>query len=285
MNLESWIIEYWWVLFWFLPLCYLYFRQKNKDSVLDIKHSDLQFIIEIGFIVLFIFLIQKYLFNEHSFFLISLPFFIIVWCMVIAYLLKGNNVYMLESTIQLEKHYDLGETKLHISENTKHKLLVMDKFVYESKKHIGDAEYPFWNGTDKLKFCDYYLEKEGIFFHPQLPQFHNISIHNARLFLLKMKEDIPKLYRENIMLTWLSPYKTAYQQSLLAEKFPLHLTAIKNQYDYAPFKLIDSLEEMYNKKVQEAMKISQQSENLDKEYSEIQKDVETLLNKQEPESQ
>jgi len=283
MNIESWIIEYWWVLFWFLPLCYLYFRQKNKDSVMDIKYSDLQFIIEVGFVILLIYLIQKYLFSEHYFFLLALPFFIMVWCFIIAYLLKGNNVYMLESTIQLEKHYNIEDTEIKISPNTKHRLLVMDKSVYELKKHIGDAEYPFWNGTDKLKFCDYYFDDKGIFFHPQLPQFHNISIHNARLFLLKMKEDIPKLYRENIMLTWLSPYKTAYQQSLLAEKFPLHLTSIKNQYDYAPFKLIDSLEEMYNEKVQEAMKIANTGESLNKEYSEIQKDVETLLDKSEME--
>lgn len=281
MDILNWLSNYWWLLFWFLPLLYLYIRQKNKDSVANLKHSDSQFILELGFLLLIIYVIQKYLFSEHIFFLLSLPIFIIMWCAIINYLLRGNNRYVMESTIQLEKHYVISDIETHISENTQDRLLVMDKVVYESKKHIGDAQYPFWNGSDKLKFCDLYLDDKGIFFHPQLPQFHNISIHNARLFLLKMKEDIPKLYRENIMLTWLSPYKTAHQQSLLAEKFPLHLTSIKNQYDYAPFKLIDTLEEMYNEKVQEALKISQTTENLDKEYSEIQKDVETLLNKSE----
>ena len=283
MNIESWIIEYWWVLFWFLPLCYLYFRQKNKDTVMDIKHSDLQFIIEIGFMILLIFVIQKYLFPNHMFFLISLPFFIIVWCMVIAYLLKGNNVYMLESAIHLEKHYNIEDTEIHISQNTKSRLLVMDKSIYEMKEHIGNADYPFWNGNDRLKFCDLYLDKEGVFFHPELPQFHNVSIHNARLFLLKMKEDIPKLYRENIMLTWLAPYRTAYEQSKLAKGFPLALTSISNQYQHEPFTVINTLEEMYNEKLQESMKIAQESENLDKTFEETQKDVKTLLNKSESE--
>lgn len=283
MNIESWLLNYWWLLFWFLPLLYLYIRQKNKDKVMNLSHSDGQFILELGFLILVIYLIQKYLFPEHIFFLLSLPIFTLMWCMIINYLLSGNNRYVLESTIQLEKHYNISDVEIHISENTRDRLLVMDKSVYESKKHIGDAEFPFWNGGEKLKFCDLYIDDKGIFFHPQLPQFHNVSIHNARLFLLKMKEDIPKLYRENIMLTWLSPYKTAYQQSLLAEKFPLHLTSIKNQYDYAPFKLIDTLEEMYNEKVQEAMKIAQTRENLDKEYSKIEKDVEILLSKSESE--
>lgn len=283
MDIVNWLSSYWWLLFWFLPLLYLYIRQKNKDKVADLSHSDVQFILEIGFLLLGIYLIQKFLFSDHIFFLMSLPLFTIMWCAVINYLLRSNNKYVMESTIQLEKHYNIEDTEVHISANTKHRLLFMDKSVYQSKKHIGDADYPFWKGTDKLSFCDLYLDNKGIFFHPQLPQFHNISIHNARLFLLKMKDDIPKLYRENIMLTWLSPYKTAYQQSLLAEKFPLHLTSIKNQYDYAPFKLIDSLEEMYNEKVQEGMRIQQSNENLNKQYSEIEKDVETLLNKSESE--
>lgn len=281
MNILNWLSTYWWLLFWFLPLLYLYIRQKNKDTVADLKHSDSQFILELGFLILVIYLLQKFLFPKHIFFLISIPLFTIMWCAIINYLLRGNNKYMMESTIHLEKHYDINDIKIHISENTGHRLLVMDKSVYNSKKHIGDADYTFWGGTDKLGFCDLYLDNKGIFFHPQLPQFHNISIHNARLFLLKMKEDIPKLYRENVMLTWLSPYKTAYQQSLLAEKFPLHLTAIKNQYDYKPFKLVDTLEEMYDEKVQEAMKIGSTSENLDKSFSQIQKDLSTLLEKSE----
>lgn len=284
MNIESWIIEYWWVLFWFLPLSYLYFRQKNKDTVLDMKHSDLQFIIEIGFMVLLIFLIQKYLFPDHLFFLMALPFFILVWCIVIAYLLSGNNVYMLESAIHLEKHYNIKDTEITISQNTKSRLLVMDKSVYEMKEHIGNADYPFWNGNDKLKFCDLYLDSKGIFFHPELPQFHNISIHNARLFLLKIKEDIPKLYRENIMLTWLAPYKTAWEQSKLASKFPLALTAISNQYQHEPFKLIETLDEMYNQQLQESMKTAQKSENLDKTFSETQKEIESVLNDSKPEA-
>ena len=260
MNLELFLTEYWWFLFWLLPLAYLYIRQKNKDAITGIKESDSQLFLEIGFILLVIFLIQKYIFTEHYYFLIALPITLILYAILINYLMRGNNVYILESTIMNEKHYDIGNNKIHISPATGNRLLIMDKPVYDSKKHVGLVDYTWWRGSDRIKFCDRYLDDEGIFFHAELPQFKNVTIHMARLFLLKAKDDIAELIRENTMHTWLSPYKTAWQQSKMAENFPLHLIAIKNQYSYAPFTMPDNLQELHEKQWLEALKTAETTE-------------------------
>ena len=150
----------------------------------------------------------------------------------------------------------------------------MSREIYEDKKHIGDSEFPFWNGCPRIKFCDWYDDKSGTFFHPELPQFHNVTIHMARLFLLKMKKDIPKLYRENIMLTWLSPYKVGYEHKVMSDNFPLALLGLKKQYEHNPFKLIETLDELYEIQSAEAEKIAKQHEQLQKENLKSLKEVE-----------
>jgi hypothetical protein len=278
MNLELFLTEYWWFLFWLLPLAYLYIRQRNKDTITGIKETDSQLFLEIGFILLVIFLIQKYIFTDHYYFLIALPITLLLYAILINYLLRGNDIYILESTIMNEKHYDIGNNKIHISPETGNRLLIMDKPVYDSKKHVGIVDYTWWRGSDKIKFCDRYLDEEGIFFHAELPQFKNVTVHMARLFLLKAKDDIGELIRENTMHTWLSPYKTAYQHSVMAENFPLHLIAIKNQYAYKPFTMPETLKELHNKQWLEAMETAISSElPFEKSMKEMEIKIETLI--------
>lgn len=262
MSITDFLFEYWWMLFWFLPLLYLYIRQKNKDRIANLSDSESQLIIEIGFILLLIYVIQKYIFNEHIFFLIAIPLSLFIYWFLISYLLKGNEIFVYESTIMNEKHFDIINKDVHISPNNNGRLLIMDKSHYESKTHVGDSDFPFWNGSDRIKFTDYYSDDKGIFFHPQLPQFHNVSIHMARAFLQKIKEDIPKLYYDNIMLTWLSPYKTAFQLETMSENFPYHLLAIKHQYEYKPFEIAKTTEEIFTEQFQEQMKEAKESEQL-----------------------
>lgn len=276
MNLENFLVTYWWLLFWLIPMIFLWIRQKEKSKDKEKVNPDLDFILIMGFIILLIYLIQRYLFSEHKFFLIGIPFFTIILTLLINYLLKGRDIYVLESTILNEKHYDLINMQKIISPSSSNKLLVMDKSVYEAKSHVGEAKYPFWSGSDRIKFCDFYDRNNGIFYHPELPQFHNVSIYMARAFLLKAKMDIPKLYRDNILLTWLSPYKTAHQQSLLAKNFPLHLTAIKQQYDYEPFKLPETIDEIFDNQFNESLLTQKSSENL-KSMDEIKKEITELI--------
>jgi len=277
MSISDFLFEYWWLLFWLLPMLYLYIRQRNKDTALDLTHSENQMILEIGLILLVIYLIQKYIFNNHWYFIIALPILFALYFILINYLLKGNDVYVLESTIQNEKFYDIEEMKIHISPNTSHRLLVMDKAVYDSKKHIGDADFTWWRGSDRIKFCDKFIDEKGIFFHPQLPQFHNVTIHTARNFLLKMKEDIPKLYRDNIMLTWLSGYKTLHQLNVMKKKFPLHLMAIEKEYEYEPFVLVKTIEELFDERFLEAQKIADSGETQTKNFEKIESEINELL--------
>jgi len=278
MSIENFIIEYWFILFWFLPLLYLYIRQKNKDRIANLTYSEAQIIIEIGFILLLIYMIQKYIFYEHMFFLIAIPLSFFIYWVLISYLLKGNEVYIIESTIMNEKHFDIINKEINISTTNQSRMLIMDKSHYETKKHVGDSDFSFWDGSDRIKFCDYYSDINGIFYHPQLPQFHNVSIHMARAFLQKIKEDIPKLYYDNIMLTWLSPYKTAYQLNTMKKNFPYHLLAIESQYEYNPFKIPQTTEEIFTEQFLSQMKEAKEHEKLKQMTSEeMESEIKALL--------
>jgi hypothetical protein len=86
--------------------------------------------------------------------------------------------------------------------------------------------------------------------------------------------DIPKLYRDNIMLTWLSDYKTAYQQSKLTNSFPLQLNAIKRQYDYAPFKLPETIDEIFDEQFSQAL---HQPIDTEKTIDNVKAEIEKLI--------
>jgi len=277
MTIGNFLSEFWWLLFWLLPLLILYFYQKNKETTLGLKLTDQSLIIEFGFILLIVFLIQKYIFGEHLFFLFAMPILFILYFMLIGYLLRGNNYYIFEKTLLNEIHYNLEETEKIISPRTSGRLLIMTKDVYETKKHIGESDFTFWSASDRIKFCDYYDEKKGVFYHPRLPQFHNVTIHMATAFLLKMKEDVPKLYYDNIMLSWLSPYKTLYQLDVMKQNFPMHLSAMHQQYDYKPFVLVKDTKDIYDEQFIEAMKIAKEHETLEKTLSDTESDITKLL--------
>ena len=83
-----------------------------------------------------------------------------------------------------------------------------------------------------------------------------------------MKQDIPDLIRENTILTWLGPYKTAHEQSKLAANFKLRLKNIERQYQGDPFMLPDDLRSLWEKEIEKLRadreaseaKVSMQSE-------------------------
>lgn len=260
MNISDYI--YWAIIgAIILILLFLYLKLKSRKTVGGFSLRELAVIVEAGFFIFLIYMIQVYVFPEHYFFVITIPITVVVWALVIHYLLSGDDIYVLESTIQNEQFYDLEALQKDVTPSTSHRLLMMSREVYDGKKHIGDAKYPFWLGSERVKFTDYYQDDKGIFYHPQLPAFHNVSIHTARLFLLKVKEDVPILIRQNVLLTWLSEYKVAYAQSVLADKFPEHLKALEEQHQHDPFTMPDDLETLYEKKFIEAQRIAKKSEN------------------------
>jgi hypothetical protein len=277
MSIGDFLKEFWWLLFWLIPLLILYIYQRNKESTLGLSLTDQSLIIEFGLILLVVYLIQRYVFGEHIFFIIAIPILFLIYFALIGYLLRGNNYYIFEKTLLNEIHYNLEETEKIISPRTSGRLLIMSKDVYETKKHIGELDFPFWSAGDRIKFCDYYDENKGVFYHPRLPQMHNVTIHMATAFLLKMKEDIPKLYYDNIMLTWLSPYKTLYQLDVMKKNFPLHLMSIENQYDYKPFVLVKDTKDIYDEQFTEAMKVAKEHENIEKTLKDTEQDIINLL--------
>lgn len=256
------IIEFWWVWVLFLPLFIIWISLKKQKSFAGLQLKDMALIIEMGMIFILIYLCQVYLFSEHVFFLLTFPLAFVINFLFIQWLLQKDDVLMIESQIQNEEFYDILNMKTTYSTETKNRILIMDRSVYDAKDHVGDAQYPFWNGSPDLKFCDKYDDKNGVFYHPQLPQFHNVDVYMARIFMLKMKEEMPKLKRVNIMLTWLSDYKLAHEQTVMKENFILNLKSLKNQYIHDPFKLVDTLEDLYDKQWLEHQKIAKKTEQL-----------------------
>lgn len=250
MNWVALIFEFWWL--WAFLIALLLYSRGSLNVMW----------FEAFIFIILIYIIQHYLFPDHLYFLIAIPIFVIVWWAVIMYILRSRNIYVLETTIQNETFKDIEKMDIHVSPSTSNRLLVMDEKVYAEKRHVGDASFPFWSGSDRLKFCDKYIDKEGIFFHPQLPQMKNVTIHTARLFLLKMKDDMPRLIRENVMLTWLSAYKTGHELNIMRENFELNLKAFKNQYEHEPFTMPDDLDELFEKKWLEAQKVAKVYEEL-----------------------
>lgn len=264
MTIEKLLLDYWWIFLLLIPALYFYVKWKSKQRIGDLKFKDMAVIFEALGFILIIYLLQVYVFPDVWQFLFSIPIFILIWILAIDKLLEKQNKYVVVTTNIGEKHYSIDDMEIKISPSSESKLLVMDKSVYDEKKHIGEAHYSFWNGSDNIKFADYYDDKTGTFFHPELPQFHNVSIHTARLFLLRAKEDMPELYRKNILLTWLHNYRLGHEQNVLADKFFMHLKTLDRQLEHAPFKLPETIQDLFSEKFKEQQKIALDTEKLEK---------------------
>lgn len=251
MTALEFLQEYYWVFLLAIPLGYIFVKWSSKRTALGLNLKDMALVIEYGFYLLVIVLVEKYLFPDNNYFTVAVLLFTAIWSGFIFMLLAGNDIYVLESTFQNELFHQQGEQPL-LSESTSHRLLVMDRSVYDKKKHVGEASYKFWQGTDRLKFTDYYNDKTGTFFHPEIDTLHNISFYQAKAFWLWLKERQPRLERENIKLTWLSDNKLAHEQNVIKDNYEQSLMALKRQYKHDPMTMPDDIDKFKQLVIKEA---------------------------------
>lgn len=230
------------------------------------KDADLQFYAVIGSILWLVLLIQHKVFNEHSFLIIGLLIFVIIFSAFIYWILSKDDVYIIECTMQGEQFKNLQLVEKEIATTTSMRILKMDKEIYDMKNHVGDAKNPFWNITNRIKLCDYFDGET--FYHPEFTQLHNISFYSAKSFWLKMKQDLPDLIRQNVVLTWLSEYKIAFHQNTMKQNFALHLKSINEQHEHEPFSLHDDLNKFFDELYKDKLKSMSIKEELSKTMEE-----------------
>lgn len=244
MDLIGLFLSYWWVWVMLIPLVVVWLFWSNRRSFAGLSVRELGIVLELGFYLLLIYLCQRYLFGDHDYFLIAIPIFVIIWALAVALLLAGRNYYMMVTTFEGQKFYETDPPTEIISPNTSHRLLVMDEGVYRTKRHVGDLNYQLWRGSERVKFADYYNEKTGAFHHPRIPQIHNVSFYSMKAFWIKMRDELPELIDQNVLLTWLFNWRLAHKHEAMKDRFELHLRALEKQHDYAPFSMPDTVEEI-----------------------------------------
>jgi hypothetical protein len=253
-------LRVWYIIILGLPIAYLIYKSNRGQEVMGWSPEKQMLIAEGLIYLLTMYLIQTYVFKDTLFFIISAPVWLVLFSVLIYFLLSSNDIYVLESTIQNELFYNLGKVEKLYSPETRQRLLVMDRGIYDCKTHVGDSHYTLWAGSPRIKFTDYYDDKEGIFFHPEVPELHNISFYNQRAFWLQLKEDLPKVMRDNVKYTWLSDYKLAHEQRVTEDNFRLLLKNLKDQYKHEPFHLGHDIEEIFERLRKEKLSGPRQSE-------------------------
>lgn len=248
-----------------LGIFYLYLRWKAKENTMNIPIETLGLIVEAGAFIFIIFLVDRYYFTEHNYFTLSIILFIPAWSGYTYWLLKRDDIYMLVSSFQGDTFKDLESLNVKASANTSQRLLVMSREVYETKRHVGDLSYPFWRGSHRIHFADLYDDKAGVFYHHEDARLKNISFIVAKSFWLKIRDDLPQIMRDNIVLTWLSEYQLAHKQNVIKERLKLHLRALSKQHSHEPFKLPDDIDELFDYlKTEKARGLSEAEENIEK---------------------
>lgn len=232
-----------WYLYVILALMFVYSKFKDKEKIGKMELKEMKFVVQIGFILIAIYLIQTKLFSEHNYFLLSLPIWLLIWGFAINYILSQNDIYVVETPLMGEKFYDVLNGKEIMSLSTDLKILKMDNDFYNAKKHIGETNNPLLSLSSKIKFADMYDKETGIFYHSVYPQLQNINFYTRIATWLKLKEDLPKIVDENIVHTWLEGFKLADKIQTLEPSFAYQLSGIRELTDIVPYKLHDSLEE------------------------------------------
>jgi len=267
MDILQFVADFWWVFFILLPLYLIYRKVQVGQGIAKWDFETTKIILIYGVLLFLIYLCQKYYFIGHSYLLFYIIIFLPMFMAFIFMLMSKNNVFIIESTMDAELFYNIGIFEKPIAETTRTTAYVIDRDAYNDIKHIGEIDFPYWDGGDGVKFTDYFDQKNGVMFHPKLPQLHNVSFYIAKSFWLKMKTDLPDLIRENTMLTWLAPYKATHELSILSKNFPLRLKNIERQYESTPFALPLDIDALYEREYAKHRK--------DREVSEVKIPLET----------
>ena len=260
MTIWQFLADFWWVFFIAIPLFLIYRKVESGSGFGKWNFETTKMILFYGIIFLIIYLCQIYIFTGHNYLLFFILVFMPMFSGFIFMLFSKNNVFIIESTMDSELFYDIGKLETPIADCTRTVAYVIDRDAYKDIRHVGEIDYPYWDGGDGVKFTDFFDSKNGIMFHPKLPQLHNVSFYIAKSFWLKMKEDLPELIRENTMLTWLAPYKSTHELSILAKNFPLRLKNIERQYEATPFALPLEIEDLYEREYEKRRQDREASE-------------------------
>jgi hypothetical protein len=275
MNIENLLFENWYIIVGGIILGIMYFQISRNKPVGNTNVENLKFYFHLGCVLLISAIIQQRFFNEHSYFFISMLIFIPLWAVFIKWLLSRDDVYVFESTIQGEKFYDLENIEMHIAENTSQRLLIFPREIYDSKKHIGDLHYSFWAGSSRIKFCDKYDDKTGIFFHPAIQQLHNFTFYAIKSVWLKLKDDIPGLIDQNTQLILLKDWELAFKMDTIKNNMDVHLKALNYQHSNIPFSMPDTLPQLFAKAKKEKLKDIAQTEKQIKPVEPVKTETKT----------
>jgi len=254
MNAVTFILEFWWLSLILIPVYLIYKRTQQGMGVGNFGYDETKLILIYSIVLVIVYLCQRFIFTTHIYLLVYLIIFIPLFSAFIYALLIKDNVFVIESTMDCEIFYDVKMLDKRIAETTRTRAFAIDREAYKEIRHVGDIDYPYWNGGDGVKFTDYFDEKEGIMYHPTVGALHNVSFFIAKSFWLKMKQDLPDLMRQNALLTWLAPYKTAYEQTKLAKNFKLRLRNIERQYADEPFHLPDDIRKLWEYEIEQKRK-------------------------------
>lgn len=246
------ILPWVWLAVLAIPLLVIYLALKNRQRLAGLTLRDMALALEAGVFLILVYVIQKWLFSAHAYFLLALPLFVGLFSAVIMFILSTRDVYVIETAHEGEKHYSLDDNKEVIVPHTRHRIIRMDRAVYEEKRHVGALHNQFWNGSPRVKFCDYYDEKIGVFFHHRLWQFHNFNFYAFRGFWEKMKMDISRLIDQNTILTFMSEYYLADKMYNMVDNLDLYLKSMNNQHCNVPFTMPETLEQVYQRRAAEA---------------------------------
>lgn len=273
MGLWDTLVDFWWIPLIGLPLYLLYIKSK-QGGVSRFSTEELRMFLFYGVIMFVIFLCQKYLFAGHFYLMYNIIIMLPVLIIFIHLIKIKDSVFIIENTMDCEIFYDIGELEKRIAHGTRCRAFIMDRSAYNEIEHQGEIDYPYWDGGDNVKFTDFFDQNRGIMYHPTISHLHNVSFFMAKSFWVKMKLDLPDLIRQNVMLTWLAPYKTAYEQSKLAKNFKLRLASIEKQYEDQPFKLPDEIRDIWEDELEKKRQ--------DREASEVKVPIESTPTESTP---
>jgi len=240
-----------------------YFYSKNK-RLMNFENVELALIMESIFTLLIIMTMQDKFFNEHGYFIIGLIVFCPFYAVFIWYLLNKGNYYLIESRMQGQEFYKLGlipednEISKEITMQTGIRIHVMDKEVFESKKHFGDDFSPRYNAGDRIKHCDYFNGE--MIFHPEYPDLRNISFWSRVIEFVALKEMIPDIMRKNLVLTDLSNVKIMKNISTMRKNLKTTLTGLEKQYEHEPFNIENKLKDYLETQIKQHHKALSESE-------------------------
>ena len=255
MGLEQTFTENWYIfVIGTILLIVYYFYSKNK-RLGELENHDLALILESGFILLIIITLQDKLFSEHGFFILGLILFCPVYAMFIWIILNSGNYYLIESRMQGQEFYKLGiipddkEISKEITMETGLRIHIMDKEVFESKKHFGDDFSPTYNCGERVKHCDYFNGE--MIYHPEYPPLKNINFWDRVVEFVFLKDMIADLKRTNLKLTDLKNINVLQNIETMRDNLKTTLTGLEKQFEHEPFNIENKLKDYLDNEIKQ----------------------------------